>query len=301
MAVNKKIIEVEIDGKKVDLAVIRPNQKQRQEAQKVYNKAFREALDSGAILRAKIESVMREQKLWDDNKERQLKVLQNKVADGEKRIKSGGIKLSDARELALSLKKVRTEIRGLNSERINLDNNSAEAQADNAQFNFYVSSCTVSSENGKPHFKSYEDYINREDDPIIGKAAGAMASIIYNLEDDYEKKLPENQFLIKYKFANDKLEFIDKKGRKIDSEGRLLDKESRYIDEEGNYIDIDGNPIDKEGNYVVDEKPFLDEDGVPLVEEIVSLTPVEGIVSLTPVEEVVKESTEPQSKEVELV
>lgn len=267
MAINKKVIEVEVGGKKTEIAIVRPNAKQRQEGLKHYNKAFREALESGAILRPKIESVMRDQKLWDDNKENSLRQLQNKIADNEKKLKSGGIKLSEAREIAISLRKSRSEIRTLTSEKINLDNNSAEAQADNAQFNYYVSACTVYGDSGKPYFKSYDEYMAKDDDPVVSKAASAMAQIIYNLEEDYDKKLPENEFLVKFKFADQSLHLINKQGKKIDSEGRLVDDEGRYIDEEGNYIDINGDKIDKEGNYIVEYAPFLDDDGKPVVEE----------------------------------
>jgi hypothetical protein len=268
MATNKKVIEVEIAGKKTELAVVRPNAKQRQEGLKFYNKAFREALESGAILRPKIESVMREQKLWDDNKENSLRQLQNKISENEKKLKSGGIKLSEAREVALALRKYRGEIRILTSEKINLDNNSAEAQADNAQFNYYVSACTVYGDSGKPYFKSYDEYMSKDDDPVVAKAASAMAQIIYNLEEDYDKKLPENEFLVKFKFADQGLHLINKQGKKIDAEGRLVDDEGRYIDENGNYIDINGDKIDKDGNYIVEYTPFLDEDGKPIGEEV---------------------------------
>ena len=47
MSVNKKVIKVKNGDKEIELAVLRPNAKQRQDAQKVYNKAFREAVESG--------------------------------------------------------------------------------------------------------------------------------------------------------------------------------------------------------------------------------------------------------------
>lgn len=265
MSANKKIVKVEIGGKEVELAVLRPNAKQRQEAQKVYNRAFREAVESGAILRAKIESVMREQKLWDDQKEADLRKLQAAIGDKERKVRSGGIKLSEARDLAIQLRRDRAELRGFNSERMSLDNNSAEAQADNAQFNYWVSACTVHANDGKPYFKSHEEYLTKEDDPAIGPAASALAKIIYNLEDDYENKLPENQFLLKYKFADESLHLVDKQGRKVDADGRLVDENGRYINEAGQFVDREGALVDTEGNFIVDEKPFLDDEGNPIV------------------------------------
>jgi hypothetical protein len=278
VSANKKVVKVEIGGKEVELAVLRPNAKVRQDAQKVYNKAFRDAVESGAILRAKIESVMREQKLWDDAKEAELRKLQGQIAEKERKIRGGGIKLSEAREMAIQLRRDRGELRALNSERMSLDNNSCEAQADNAQFNFFVSACTVHANDGKPYFKSYEDYMTKEDDPAVGPAASALAKIIYNLEDDYEKKLPENQFLLKFKFADDSLHLIDKQGRKIDADGRLVDEEGRYINEAGEYVDREGNRVDADGNYLVDEKPFLDDEGNPVLTEASTSTPAPAAV-----------------------
>ena len=275
--VNKKNFKVTIDSKEIELCVVRPNVKQRQEGQKVYNKAFRDAVESGAILRAKVNSVMREQNLWDDTKEAQYKQLVEKINSSERKIKSGGIKLSEAKEIALQMRKDRVELRSLTSERSGLDNNTAEGQADNAQFNYWVSACTVYSDTGKPYFNSYEDYVNRDDDPVTGKAASSLALMLYNLDPDYEKKLPENEFLKKYKFVDDELHLVDKNGRRVDIEGRLVNKDGRYINESGELIDIDGNRVDENGEYVLNFSPFLDDDGKPVVEEVKKIEKTEEV------------------------
>lgn len=265
MVINKKLIKVEVDGKTLDLAVVRPNQKQKLEASKIYNMAWREALDNKAPLRAKIDTIMREQNLWDDQKEREVVSLQAKIGEKERKLKSGGIKASEGRALALELRELRLKVRNLTVQRISLDNNSAEAQGENAQFNYYVSVCTRYAEKGNEYFESYDEYLKRPDnDPVVAKAAAAMAEIIYGIDEDYEKKLPENAFLLKFKFADKDLNLIDKQGRKIDSDGRLIDSEGRYINENGEYVDINGNRIDKNGEYIVEESPFLDDDGNPI-------------------------------------
>lgn len=265
---NKKQFKVTLDSKEIELCVVRPNVKQRQEGQKVYNKAFRDAVESGAILRGKVNNVMREQNLWDDNKEAEYRKLLEKINGAERKIKSGGIKLNQAKDLALEMRKDRAELRALTSERSSLDNNTAEGQADNAQFNYWVSCCVVYSDSGKPYFANYEDYLNRDDDPVTGQAAGNLAMLLYNLDPDYEKKLPENQFLAKYKFVDEELHLVDKTGRRVDSEGRLVNKDGRYINEAGELIDINGNRVNEEGDYVVDFSPFLDDDGKPIEEKV---------------------------------
>jgi hypothetical protein len=92
-----------------------------------------------------------------------------------------------------------------------------------------------------------------------------LASMVYGLDNDFEKTLPENKFLHKYKFVDEKLRLVDKQGRLIDAEGRLIDDKGRYIDEAGNYVDKFGNKVDKDGEYLFESKPFLDEEGNPIV------------------------------------
>ena len=214
-----------------------------------------------------MDDVLEDQGLWNKDKQKKYEKLQEELLEGEKRLAKGGFSLIEAKKLALKMRNVRLQIRDLISVRTSLDNHSAEGQADNARFNYLVSSCVVYKENDKPYFKDLEDYMNRMDDPVALAGATKLAEIIYGLDNDFEKGLPENKFLKKYKFVNDDLRFIDKQGRTIDSEGRLVDENGRYINEQGTFVDKDGNEVDKEGEYVVDAQPFLDDDGKPVVLE----------------------------------
>ena len=106
--------------------------------------------------------------------------------------------------------------------------------------------------------------------------------MLFGLDKDYENTLPENKFLKKYKFVDDKLRFIDKKGRLIDSEGRLIDESGRFIDENGNFVDKYGNKVDAEGDYVVEPEPFLDENGKPIILEEEKNEPVAEVKNEEP-------------------
>ena len=77
---TKKIIKSEdSDGKAVSVAVVKPNSSKIKQAQLAYNKAFRAALESGALLRQKLDSYMREQEIWDDKKEKEYEDYVNKL------------------------------------------------------------------------------------------------------------------------------------------------------------------------------------------------------------------------------
>jgi hypothetical protein len=260
-------ITIEINGEKKVFTVRSPSLTEQREGQKVYNTAFTDAIKSNSVVRAKMDDVLEEQGLWNQEKQKKYAALQQELIEGEKKLAKGGFSLTEAKKLALKMRQVRLEIRDLISVRTSLDNHSAEGQADNARFNYLVSACVVYKENDKPYFKDLADYMDRQDDPVALEGAQKLANMIYGLDNNFEKNLPENKFLKKYKFVNEDLRFIDKQGRTVDSEGRLVDENGRYIDNEGNFVDKDGNRVDAEGEFIVDAQPFLDDDGNPVILE----------------------------------
>jgi hypothetical protein len=259
-----------VDGKEIELEIKAATLADQRESQKVYNQAFSDAVKSGSIVRAKLDDLLKEQGLWNDKKEIQFKTLQKQILDNEKKLAKGGISLKAAKNVAIQTQKLRDDLRDLISVKTNLDSHTAEGQADNARFNYLVSSCVVYKNNGNKYFKNYEDYLNRSSDSVSILAAQKLASIMYGLDNDFEKKLPENKFLIKYKFVNNDLQLVDDQGRLVDEEGRLIDKNGRFINEEGTFIDKDGNLVDESGDWLVEFEPFLDDDGKPIKQESVT-------------------------------
>jgi len=256
---------VSIDGKEVEFLIRSPSLNDQREAQKIYNQAFSDAVKSGCIVRGRLDDLLKEQGLWDDAKQAKLNTIQQGLLDNEKALAKGGISLNAAKSIAIQMKTLRDDLRDLISVRTNLDNHTGEGQADNARFNYLVSSCLVYKDSKKPYFSNYEDYLNRASESVAIRGAQVLANMLYGLDNDYEKKLPENKFLLKYKLVNDDLRFINKEGKLVDSEGRLVDEFGRYINAEGKYVDKNGVPVDAQGDYLVDFQPFTDDDGKPIV------------------------------------
>ena len=254
-----------IEDKEVSLFVKAPSLQDQREATKVYNQTFSEALKAKAVVRAKLDDVLMEQGLWDANKQAQFTKLQNDILDGERKLAKGGIQLAEAKKVALLMKKSREDLRDLIAVKTNLDTHTAEGQADNARFNYLVSACTVYTDTKEQYFKSYEDYLNRSSDPVAILAAQNLAGMLYGLENDYEDKLPENKFLKQYKFVDSKLRLINKDGHLVDENGRLIDETGRFVNEKGEFVDKDGNLVDNQGDYLLDFKPFLDDNGQPII------------------------------------
>jgi len=265
MADNKRTFEVE--GKKY--AAVRPNTKQNEDATMEYNRVFSRSLQNGALLRERLDQFMRQQNLWDDERERQYEELLTQINDREKKLSEGGIRLSEARQIALEMRGIRATLTALISQRNSLDVNTAQGQAENARFNCLLAACLVYNDTGEPVYEDVEDYSQKTSEGDLVGVAGAehFANMYFGLEKDYEKNLPENKFLKDYKFVNDDLQLINKEGKTVDLAGKLVDEDGRYIDEDGNYIDFEGNALTEDGKYKTEPQPFLDDDGNPIVDE----------------------------------
>ncbi len=259
-------LEIEEKGKTVKRAfkISEATLQQQNEATKVYNRAFRDALESGALLRNKLEDYMRSQGMWNDEKQADLELLQKEILDKEKQLAKGGIRLSVARDAALEMSDKRAEIRAMLMERNSLDGSTAEGQADNARFDYLVSATLVYNDSNKPYFKDLADYRNKSTEAVSLEAARRLAQKLYGLDSNHEQNLAENKFLQEFKFVDKDLRLINEDGKLIDREGNLINEDGRYIDEEGNLIDLDGNPVNEEGDYEFKRQPFLDDDGKPI-------------------------------------
>ena len=262
-----KTFKTEISGVDKEFLVRSPTLENQREAQKVYNQAFTDAIKSKSVVRAKLVDLIEDQGLWNAEKQAEFSTLQKKLLDGEKKLAKGGFSLNEAKDLAIEMKGFRDKIRDLISVRTSLDNHSAEGQADNSRFNYLVSVCVVYNDTKQPYFSNMEEYLNKSTDKVAILGAQNLANMLYGLDNDYESNLPENKFLKKYKFIDDKLRLVDKKGRLIDAESRLVDENGRFIDDSGNFVDKFGNRVNDDGEYVVEAQPFLDDDGKPIVLE----------------------------------
>jgi len=263
------VVSKDDDDNEVKVAVLKPKAKHLREAQLSYNRAFRDALESGALLRQKLEDHMREQGIWDDTKQERYDEINKTILEGEKKLAKGGISLSEAKTLALDMRVARSELRELIAERTIMDGNTAEGQADNSRFNALVSECIVSVDNNNvKRFNDIEEYDAVAAEPWAVEAASELANMLYDLDPNYDNNLPENKFLKDYEFVDKELRLVNDDGHLVDSEGRLINDDGRFIsyDDAGKeyYIDIEGNELTEKGDYVVDFTPFLDDSGKPI-------------------------------------
>ena len=240
-----------------------PGAQEYRDSQVEYNKAFRKALDSGALLRQKLSDHMEQQGIWSKEKQAQNDKFVSEITAKEEMLKKGGIRLTEAKEIALELRGLRAEFRDFLAERNTLDQNSAEGQADNARFSELVRLCMLNPNTKQSYFPSQKDYDEAGDQPWVIEAASELAGMIYGLDPNYDNKLEENKFLKEFDFCNEELSLVNEEGHLVDVDNRLITEDGRYVayrteegrksqDEEDRYF------VNRKGDEVVE---VTDEDG----------------------------------------
>lgn len=259
---ERKVVNTKDEnGKDKVIQVFKPTAKQLLEAQIVAANKFKECLKAGVMLKAFVEEELTKQGLWSDDKEKEFKDISKKLNDAERKLARGGangFKKSDARELALQMKDLRVRQTELFLIKRQLDDWTCEAQAENAEFDYLVSVCSQ-TEDSRPLFNSPEDYREKAELQYAFDAARALAELRNKIDTSWVDDLPENKFLKKQGFIDDKGRLVRKDGKLIDREGKLINEEGRFVDEDGNLVDRDGNPVDKDGRPIETFVEFAEE------------------------------------------
>lgn len=270
MADSKDKRVFDYDGK--SYAVVRPSMQQLTKANEVRRKTFNEELSAGTILRDQLDEELRKRKLWSDDREARYQALRQEVVNLEFELAKGGIPLIEAKEKAVDMRRKRAEMVDMLSSRTDLDSITCEGKADAVRFNFLFANCLVYNDSGDLYFKNgLTDYLMNQGDPVASLGATEFYYLISD-SDDVDSRLPENQFLKKYKFTNEDGQLVDKDKRLVDTEGRHIDEYGNYIkwtsEEDFIYVDFEGRQLTDQGDFDVEHSPFLDEDGKPIDESL---------------------------------
>lgn len=260
------------NGNDIEIMVTPPGTKIIQDAQMQYSlkmsELMRRSIDSTDKLlsRHQLDKYLLDLGIWSKEDNMFFATIQIKIREMEKQLLQGGIKISEARKIALDMRNNRNALLVLYNKRAHFDEITMESIAEQHRFRFLVTKCVMDAKTKEPLFKNIEDYINRQDEQMVIDGAKELASMLFGYNKDFTRSLPENRWLSKFGLGDNDGNLIDKNGNLIDENGKRIDQDNRFIDDDGNFIDINGNPVDEKGELIIKEsKPFLDDEtGKPI-------------------------------------
>ena len=254
-------------------AVIRPSVQIQTEANKLREKVWNEAFQEGNLLRRQLDDELKNRKLWNNQLQAEYDQLQFEVIQNTMTLEKGGIKLSEAREIAIETSRKRQEMVEMLVSRSELDNHTCEGQADNEKFNFLFANCLVYNDTGEKVYPNGLDDYNAQPNTDYSENGATEFYYLMSDSESLDEQLPENKFLKKFNFIDEDKRFIER------STGRLITEDGRYIDDEGYYVEynedgttyrvtVDGKKVDpKTVQKQLESLPFLDDDGAPILEK----------------------------------
>tara|TARA_B100000676_G_C18065451_1_gene840674 strand:- start:1650 stop:2522 length:873 start_codon:yes stop_codon:yes gene_type:complete len=258
MSDYKETVTLE-SGESFEIYIKKPTNSMLNKAERHKAKVWNEAFKEGVMTKKEVQQIMEDRGIWNEEKAEEERVLTAEILALEKKLYRGDgeskPKLSDGRKLAVQMRNKRLQLRDLIADRISMDENTVEALADNAKFDYLVATCSFYTDGDRPIFANYEDYNKRSSDEVSVAAAQLLAKMIYQLDKDFENNLPENRFLKQFNLINDEGMLVDPNDQDVfvDVNGRRISSNGHYLDEDGNRVDVNGEPLDDAGFYAITE------------------------------------------------
>ena len=261
---KEKIVDVTLDnGDKVTIKGVKPTNRLNSRAQRIGATVWTQCIQDGVMTKQELMQLMENKGIWGKAEQNKQDEIQADIAALEKQLfinKKKKIKLSEAKGIAMKMKEKRIELRDHIAKSLELEGNTSEDLSDNAKFDFLVANCTL-WENGNKVYNNLDEYQDSGDDSLAFTAAATLAEMIYAIDSEFEKGLPENAFLRAAGIINDEMQYVDKDGNRVDSKGKKINDLGWYLDDDGNRVDVDGNRLNEDGTFVAQVSYIDDETG----------------------------------------
>lgn len=227
METNKTFKALDREDNEIEFIFRVPNADDMSDAEMYYAsriaRLVRQKGDSKLLVRSEVDEFLKEQGIWSDKDQEKVETINKRIDEGLTRLKKGGIKLSEGREIAIKITEARQELVGIMQKRQIFDNATIESLADDEKIDYLIYACTLKSEDGDRYWESFEDMKDDKASDVYRVASQQGMSVLYGVDADFEKNLPENKWLKKYNFIDDDLTFIDRKtGEFVDKQGRPI-------------------------------------------------------------------------------
>jgi hypothetical protein len=252
---RKEFTIVEESGKEVKLCIRTPQYEDLELSDKVYAEKIASLLRENAgkrlLLRSQVTDFLKSTGVWTQEDEDKIEQLNTEIDDLLAKLRKGGLKVSEGRKLAIDTMEKRKDIVRISGKRQIFDDTTIEAFAENEKIDYLVYICTVYADTGENYWNSFEDMKNDKLSHAYRSAAVAAYNVIYNVNPEFEKRLPENRWLKKYGLIDDELNYLDRKtGKKVDRSGKPIEEVEKDLQKR----------IDNLQGEIEEEQPFIDDE-----------------------------------------
>lgn len=235
---------VKKDSVELKLSIKMPTFADITEADIIYSQKIAELIKNSdnkkLLLRQELEAFLKKEGIWTDKDIKHIEKLQKEVELLKKKLDRGGLKLSEGRKIAIDMMNKRSEVFETLKKRQSFDFATVESVAEACRTEYLIFCGVVYSENGQKFWVDFESMQNDKQSDVYRQGYVNALDVIFGVNSNIEKSLPETKWLLNKGFLNDELRYIDPKTK--------------------NFVTEDGNPIvDKQLDEIVEELPWVDD------------------------------------------
>ena len=203
------------------------------------------------LLRTELDEYLRKNGIWTDKDINKVTELNKKIDNGIKKLRRGGVKYSEGREMALAVIDSRREIAQVMAKRRIFDEATVESSAESEKIEYLMFLSVVNKEDGQRYWDTFDEMKKKKNTEVYRAASDAAMEVLYGIDSKFERNLPEYKWLLKNKFIDEDLNYLDRKsGNKVDRFGKPLAQVEAEIKETIELLNGD----------IVEEQPFVDDE-----------------------------------------
>ncbi len=169
----------------INYKVVFPTVGQSTEADIDYSKSYNSSLKNGILPRVAMEAYVRNNELWEVEKDNEIDLLNKELGDITFEIKKEK-DLEKRKVLTIKFIEKRDELLVLGSERESLYHHTAESKGEEARISSLIWKC-VSKEDGTKVWASKEDFLNERDSQLVSGLVQAFVGFTSGLEKKMEQ------------------------------------------------------------------------------------------------------------------
>lgn len=231
------------------------------------------------LLRSQLDEFLEQEGIWTSKDEAEMLSLQIKYADLHKKLKKGGIKLSEGRAISIDMFNTTKQILVLNQRRKAFDDTTAEAIADEEQRDYVIYASTFTEPDRKEAWPSFEDMKNAKASELYQKAFENYFQLVYGNNSELLESQPEVAWLKKYGYLDNELGFIDRKtGERVDEQGNKIEVKEEKEEFQPFIDDETGVMLDENGKEIVQQQTLPETEQ----EEVIEIEGIQEEVSVEP-------------------
>lgn len=190
MSIEKReFVGKDLGNVEYKMYVRKPTMMEIQNAEFKFKIAKSQAIRAGAMTLDEAIKIVKERNIWTDEQENTLSELFKQIDEKVIKLKPE-LPIEDGKKLCEEIDNLRNKIQLSQMPRLDVLSNTADSYAGEIRTQYFVSQCTYYQDANEKVYKSFEDVLNKGNEPYTGSATENVIYLMNNIT-DFRERYPE--------------------------------------------------------------------------------------------------------------